>query len=59
MAETSKLEIVTLEAIVYSEDVEMVTLTERGGRVGDSSPARRANDSIGTGRNDCAQRRSR
>jgi F-type H+-transporting ATPase subunit epsilon len=34
MAETSKLEIVTSEAIVYSEDAEMVTLTSVEGQMG-------------------------
>ncbi len=33
MAETSKLEIVTPEAIVYSEDAEMVTLTRVEGQM--------------------------
>ncbi len=34
MAETSKLEIVTPKAIVYSEDAEMVTPTSVEGQVG-------------------------
>ena len=34
MANTLKLEIVTPEGTVYSEDVEMVTLAGRGGQMG-------------------------
>ena len=55
MANTLKLEIVTPEATVYSEDVEMVTLPGVEGQIGHSTPARPADDPDGAGRDHRAQ----
>ena len=57
MANTLKLEIVTPDGKVYSEDVEMVTLPGVEGEMGILPAARAADDANRAGRNHRAQRR--
>ena len=59
MADTLKLEIVTPEETVYSEDVEMVTLPGVVGQMGVYPHTRPADDANGAGRNHRAQERPR
>ncbi len=59
MAATLKLEIVTPEETVYSEDVEMVTLPAIAGQIGVYPQHTALDDANGTGRNHCAQKRPR
>ena len=59
MADTLKLEIVTPDAIVYSEDVHMVTLPALEGQIGVLPAPRAAADPDGPRRDDRAQGRPR
>ena len=58
MADTLKLEIVTPDANVYSEDVQMVTLPARGGQIGILPAPRAAADAGRARRNHRAQGRA-
>jgi len=56
MANTLKLEIVTPEAKIYSDDVDMVTLTGVEGEMGIMPKSRAADDATVRGRNRRAKR---
>src|SRR5262252_738950 len=55
MANTLRLEIVMPDAVVYSEEVDLVTPERVEGQMGNLSPTRPANDATSARRNDCAQ----